>query len=187
MSSGYSIEALSLQGVYLIHRVKHEDDRGSFSRLFCSDALVDAGWTDCIQQVNYSHSKLKGTIRGMHCQKTPHSEMKLVSCIRGEVYDVVVDLRVNSPTFLQWHGVYLSAENSKSLLIPEGVAHGFQTQEDYSELIYAHSKKYEPTHEAGVNPFDPAINITWPQPVSCISARDSSVSFLDLKSGDQFL
>lgn len=150
------------------------DDRGFLSRLFCSADLRDIGWTKGIAQINHTLTKIKGTVRGMHLQKPPHSEMKLVSCLRGKVWDVAVDLRRNSPTFLHWHAEILSAENNRSLLIPEGFAHGFQTQTNDCELLYFHSHEFVGDSELGFNPVDPRLGIKWPLAVAHLSERDGS-------------
>ena len=123
----FRIQSTPLSGLQVITRQMLGDHRGFLSRLFCADELAQAGWTKPIAQINHTYTAKKGTVRGMHFQHPPHAEMKLVSCIRGEVWDVAVDLRANSPTFLHWHAEVLSADNHKALLIPEGFAHGFQT------------------------------------------------------------
>jgi dTDP-4-dehydrorhamnose 3,5-epimerase len=128
--------------------------------------------TGHIAQVNVSVTTSKGTIRGMHFQHPPHAETKMVSCLRGEVFDVAVDLRTGSPTFLQWHAEILSESNHRSLMIPAGFAHGFQTLTDNSQLFYVHSCAYAPDFEDGISPFDPMIAINWPLQVSDISEKD---------------
>jgi len=121
----------------------------------------------------------KGTVRGMHFQRPPHAEMKLVSCVRGEVFDVAVDLRRGSPTFLRWHAERLSADNNRALLIPQGFAHGFQALTDDAELIYCHSAAYDAASEGGLNPRDPRLAIAWPLPITELSARDAQAAMLD--------
>ena len=137
-------------------------------------------------QINHSFTRHKGTLRGLHFQHPPHAERKLVSCIQGEVFDVAVDLRADSPTFLQWHGEILSAQNQRSLYIPKGFAHGFQTLTDDCELIYLHSTEYQAQFEDGLNAHDARLNIDWPLSASEISARDQafkplSIDFKGLK------
>ena len=148
------------------------DTRGFLSRLFRADELAAAGWKKPIAQINHTSTARRGTVRGMHFQRPPHAEMKLVTCIRGEVWDVAVDLRRGSSTFLHWHAEQLSAQNRCALLIPEGFAHGFQTLTDDVELLYCHSESYTPAAEAGLHPHDPAMAISWPLPVTELSARD---------------
>ncbi|MGT2489673.1 dTDP-4-dehydrorhamnose 3,5-epimerase family protein [Cupriavidus basilensis] len=125
-------------------------------------------------QANHSRTCKVGALRGLHFQSPPHAEMKLVRCIRGRVWDVVLDLRAGSPTFLQWHGEELSAANARMLVIPEGCAHGFQVLEPESELLYLHTASYAPEAEGGVRYDDPAFGIRWPSPVAEVSARDVS-------------
>ncbi len=165
---------LPMAGLMLVLRERQGDERGFLSRMFCSETLADVGWKKPISQINITHTSTRGSIRGLHYQVPPHSEMKLVSCIRGEVMDVAVDLRVNSPTFLKWHSQNLSADNGNALLIPEGFAHGFQTLTDDVEMLYFHSMSYTPTAEAGLRFDDPLINIVWPLQVTEMSVRDQT-------------
>ena len=168
-----AITHLPLEGLRLITRHRLGDSRGSFSRLFCSEELAPAGWTKSIVQINHTVTPKRGTVRGMHFQQPPYSEMKLVTCLRGEVYDVAVDLRQGSPTFLAWHGEMLSVGNNRAMLIPEGFAHGFQALTDDVELLYCHSSPYAADFERGVQPTDPRLGITWPRPIVLLSERDS--------------
>lgn len=170
----FSVTATALAGLKKIEREKLGDARGFLSRLFCAEELAAAGWTKPIAQINHTYTAKKGTIRGMHFQMLPNSEMKLVSCIRGEIFDIAVDVRAGSATFLQWHGEYLSAENRKALLIPEGFAHGFQSMTDDVELIYCHSEPYCSKSEAGLNPLDAQLAISWILPVTELSERDKN-------------
>lgn len=163
---------LSMTGLKLIERQKIEDSRGFLSRIFCADELTAAGWTKPIAQINHTHTAKRGTLRGMHFQQPPHAEMKLISCIQGELWDVAVDVRAKSPTFLQWHAECLSADNGRAMLIPEGFAHGFQTLTDNVVLLYCHSLPYCPSAETGLNPLDPRLAINWPLPVTECSVRD---------------
>lgn len=163
---------LSLAGLKRVTRQRLGDERGFLARLFCAEELAPAGWKKPIVQINHTYTAKRGTLRGMHYQRPPHAEMKLVSCIRGEVFDVAVDLRAGSPTFLQWHAETLSADNGRALLIPEGFAHGFQTLSDDCEMLYLHTAAYAPDAEAGLRVDDPRLAITWPLPVADMSARD---------------
>ena len=163
-----------LDGVKLFQRQRIGDHRGFLDRLFCADTLQAAGWRKPIAQINHTYTRQRGTVRGMHFQYPPHAEMKLVTCLRGAILDVAVDLRPGSPTFLSWHAEELSAENQRSLLIPEGFAHGFQTLSDDVEMLYCHSERYTPEAEGGLNPQDSRLAIAWPLPVSELSARDAS-------------
>lgn len=156
----------------VVQRKPIRDARGYFSRFFCAEEFAQVGLSSAISQINHSYSKNAGTLRGMHFQMPPHAERKFVSCIRGEIFDVAVDLRRNSPTFLQWHGEVLSEENQRSLLIPEGFAHGFQTLTDDCELLYLVSVAYEPTAERGLNAEDPLLKIKWPLPITEMSDKD---------------
>lgn len=178
--SRFSRTNSSIEGLLLIERTSIGDNRGFLSRVFCRDELRAAGWSKPIAQINHTRTERRGTVRGMHFQTPPHAEMKLVSCIRGEVWDVAVDLRIDSPTFLQWHAEHLSAGNRRALLIPEGFAHGFQVLSDGAELIYCHSEPYTPKAEAGVHPQDPKLGISWPLPIAEISDRDNQRPALTL-------
>ena len=168
-----------LAGSYLITVTPKGDSRGWFARTYCKDEFSRIGHNKEWLQMNHSYTSGKGTIRGMHYQSAPYTEIKMVRCICGSVYDVIIDLRKNSPTFLKWFGTELSAENKKMLYIPEGFAHGFQTLEDHTELIYHHSEFYSVPAEAGIMYNDDMINITWPLLVSEISERDRSHTLLN--------
>lgn len=168
-----------IAGLHLVHRRTHVDERGAFSRLYCRDTLADAGGQ--VSQVNHSVSRNRGTVRGLHFQHPPYAEVKLVSCIAGRVFDVAVDLRHGSPTFLHWWGCELSAENGVALWIPSGCAHGFQALEDNSALIYLHSQPYVPEAEGVVHVHEPRLQpgaIAWPLPVEGLSTRDEQAPFL---------
>jgi dTDP-4-dehydrorhamnose 3,5-epimerase len=162
----------------IVERQQLGDSRGFFSRLFCTDELAAAGWLKPIAQINQTFTQKQGTIRGMHFQHPPYAENKLVNCLSGAVFDVAVDLRADSPTFLRWHGEILSAENRRSLLIPEGFAHGFQTLTEDCELIYLHTAPYHPEAEGAINVADPALTIIWPLAVSEQSERDQSLPLI---------
>lgn len=168
----FEIEHLPLPDLKRITRNRFGDKRGFLERLFCAIELREAGWGKPIVQVNQTYTARKGTVRGMHYQHPPYAESKLVTCISGAVWDVAVDLRPESPTFLQWHAEELSHDNRRSLLIPAGFAHGFQTLTDDVVLIYCHDNEYNPSSETGLNPTDPRLNIRWPLPISVMSDRD---------------
>ncbi len=171
--SRFATTALPLAGLVRVQRQPHADARGLFERLFCAQELAAAGWTQPIAQINHSLTREQGSVRGLHYQRPPHAEMKLVTCVRGAVWDVAVDLRAGSPTFLQWHAELLSADNGCALLIPAGCAHGFQALSADAELLYCHSAPYAPGAEAGVHPLEPRLAIAWPLPVAGLSPRDA--------------
>lgn len=172
-------EKLHLEGSYLISLTPVGDSRGWFARTYCKNEFSQIGHDKEWVQINHSFTSLKGTVRGMHFQKPPYSEIKMLRCISGSVYDVIIDLRKDSPTFLKWYGIELSAENKKMLYIPEGFAHGFQTLEDNTELIYHHSEFYNPEAEDGILFNDKMVNISWPLPVTEMSDRDKNHSILN--------
>ena len=163
---------LSLSQAYLVEPTIHVDDRGAFYRYFCKEEFREIGHTGEWVQLNHSFTKEPGTIRGMHYQLPPHTEIKLVRCISGKVFDVIIDVREGSPTFLNWFGTELAAANRKMLYIPQGFAHGFQTLTDDCELIYHHSAYYTKGFEGGIRFDDPLINIHWPLPARNVSERD---------------
>lgn len=169
-----TVTPLPLAGLHRVQRQQLTDSRGDLSRIFCAHELASVGWRWPIAQVNHTRTARRGTVRGLHFQQVPHAEAKLVSCIRGEVWDVAVDLRTGSPTFLQWHAQLLSADNGCALLIPQGFAHGFQTLTDDVEMLYCHSAAYAPQAEAGIHPLEPRLAIAWPLPVSDLSPRDAA-------------
>ena len=175
----FKITELPLLGLRKIERLRLGDERGFLSRLFCSRELAAAGWPGAIAQVNHTRTELAGTLRGLHYQLPPHCEAKLVSCIRGCVWDVAVDLRRESPTFMHWHAEILSADNLRALLIPEGFAHGFQCLENGTELLYCHSAPFVPEAEVGIHYQDSRLAIPWPLPVANLSARDSQFPLLE--------
>lgn len=163
-----------IAGVEIAETTPFKDPRGAFYRAFCDRDLAPILHHRTIRQVNVSRTEMVGAIRGMHFQHPPDAEMKLVRCLRGLVWDVALDLRQDSPTFLQWHGVELSPENALMMVIPEGCAHGFQVLAAGSELLYLHTAPYEPKSEGGIMYNDPAIDITWPMTATDISQRDTS-------------
>ena len=176
--SRFTVTDLPLAGLKLVERQNLGDSRGFLSRMFCADELAQAGWAKPIAQINLTVTARQGTVRGMHFQHPPHAEMKLVNCLHGAVFDVAVDLRSGSPTFLKWHAQELSAENRRSLLIPEGFAHGFQALTDDCELLYFHSMPYASGSEGALNAQDPVLNISWPLEITEMSDRDRGHSFL---------
>lgn len=161
-----------IAGSYVITPAPRGDHRGWFMRTFDQKAFIAKGLCGNWAQMNHSMTVQTGSIRGMHFQHAPAAEVKLVRCVAGRVFDVLVDLRPDSPTRWQWFGTELSAQNQQMLYIPEGCAHGFQTLAPNCELIYCHSAAYSPEHEGGIRYNDPTINITWPLPVVDISERD---------------
>ncbi len=170
--SRFAVTDTPLAGLKIVERQNLGDSRGFLSRMFCAEELALAGWTKPIAQINLTMTSSRGTLRGMHFQQPPHSEMKLVNCVRGVVLDVAVDLRAGSPTYLKWHAEELSAENRRSFLIPEGFAHGFQTLTDDCELLYFHSMPYAPGAEGALNALDPVLGISWPLEITEMSERD---------------
>lgn len=168
----------SIENLYIIELEPFQDDRGMFCRLFCMDELKKIGFKKQIMQINYSLTIQKGVVRGMHFQYPPKTEIKFVRCISGKIFDVAIDLRMNSPTFLQWNGDILSAENMKMKFIPDGFAHGFQTLEKNCELLYFHTNFYCQDYEDGIRYDDPIVNIKWPLKISYISKRDEELKYL---------
>lgn len=165
-------------GVHILSPSPVEDERGWFARLFCSDELRNAGFGEPIAQINRSRTRRKGTVRGMHFQYPPVAETKIVHCLRGKVFDVALDLRRGSPTLLKWHGEELDGERPRALLIPPGVAHGFQALTQECELLYLHSAHYSPKYEGGVRHDDPRAGIRWPLTVTGLSKRDQAHTLL---------
>jgi dTDP-4-dehydrorhamnose 3,5-epimerase len=170
---------LPLKGLKLLERRRIGDERGFVSRIFCADEFAEFGWFKPIAQINHSCTRKRGTVRGLHFQYQPYCEMKLVSVVRGELWDVAVDLRKDSATYLQWHAETLSADNNRAMLIPEGFAHGFQSLTDEVEILYCHSIAYNKAAEGGLNPSDTKLDIGWPLVISEISQRDQNHPFLD--------
>ena len=168
-----------LKGSFVIELELFVDERGWFARTYCKNEFSKIGHQKEWVQLNHSFTKQTGTIRGMHYQLPPFSEIKLVRCIAGAVYDVIIDIRKGSATFLQYVGVELSAANKKMIYIPEGFAHGFQALTDDCELIYHHSQFYTAGIEAGIRYDEPKINIKWPLQVTSISQRDNIHSLID--------
>ncbi len=163
-----------LSGAVLIEPELRPDERGFFARTFCREELARQGIDFAIVQSNVSFNRSRGTLRGMHFQREPRAEDKLVSCVRGRIFDVIIDLRAGSPTRGRWYGVELSAENRRILYVPKGFAHGFQTLSDEAEVYYQMSEYYSPAHAAGVRWDDAAFGIDWPLPVGVVSEKDRS-------------
>ncbi|MCX7628595.1 MAG: dTDP-4-dehydrorhamnose 3,5-epimerase [Methylophilaceae bacterium] len=169
-----NVTSTPINGLMVIETTPHTDARGTFARLYCERELAEVIGSRRIVQINHSRTTQVGTVRGMHFQHPPHAEMKLVRCLKGRVWDVAVDLRAGSPTFLQWHAVELTPANARMLVIPEGCAHGFQALEAESEMLYLHTAFYAPEYEDGVSYKDPRIGIDWPLPVTDLSPRDAA-------------
>ena len=174
MSGRFDITETELAGLYLLQRKPQADERGWFERMYCTTDLAEVLGSRSVVQVNRSLTRTKGAVRGLHYQVPPSAEVKLVSCLRGAIFDVAVDLRCGSATFLRWHAETLSAENSRSLFVPEGFAHGFQTLSDDCEVLYFATAAYDRTAERGVHPLDPRVAITWPVAIEQLSERDAS-------------
>lgn len=169
----------ALPGLKIIERAPIFDDRGLFTRIWSDDELRDFGYDQPISQVNYSITKAVGAVRGLHFQRPPFAETKFITCLRGEVFDVAVDVRKDSPTFLKWHAEILSPKKNRSLLIPTGFAHGFQALSADVELLYLHSAPYSKNHEAGLLVDDPTLAITWPLAISERSQRDQKHALIE--------
>jgi len=168
-----------LAGLYEIHTQPIGDARGRFTRLFCEQELAPIRSGLHFTQINLSETHGRGTLRGMHYQTPPAAEAKLIRCLRGRVYDVAVDLRSASPTFLRWHALELATDNDRAVLIPEGFAHGFQALSDEVHLLYMHTAPWTPACEAGLRHDDPRLAIEWPLPVTTISDRDRGYALIN--------
>jgi dTDP-4-dehydrorhamnose 3,5-epimerase len=161
-----------LKGAFLIEPERLEDERGFFARTWCPEELESQGLDSKISQCSISFNSRKGTLRGMHFQREPHAEVRIVRCTAGRIYDVMIDLRRESATFCRWHAAELSSENRSMLYVPKGFAHGFQTLQDDAEVLYMMSEPYHQASAAGVRWDDPAFAIEWPLEVTVISQRD---------------
>lgn len=179
MSARFNFKPTPLSGLIIVERKILEDNRGSFSRLFCTAEFKEIKLKKPIVQINHSITRTKGSVRGLHFQLPPHAEIKIITCLKGEIFDIAVDLRRDSKTFLSWYGEKLTAKNQKSMLIPEGFAHGFQTLTDDCELVYFHTEFYSPESEQAFNVLDPRIGINWPLPITHISDRDETHAFIE--------
>jgi dTDP-4-dehydrorhamnose 3,5-epimerase len=171
-------EESPLAGAYTIEMDRLEDERGFFARSYCAAEFAARGLSAAMPQSSVSFNERRGTLRGLHYQAEPHAEDKLVRCTAGSIYDVIVDLRPDSPTPRRWFGVELSAANHRSLFVPKGLAHGFMTLRDDTEVLYMISAPYAPGFERGVRWNDPAIGIAWPAAPSVVSARDAAYPLL---------
>jgi len=174
-SDSHSLTALPIAGAYVAQSVPRKDARGSFMRLFCANDFGEAHGARQIVQINWSHTMLTGTVRGLHFQHGDAADAKWVRCMQGSVWDVIVDLRRESATFLNWHAVKLSADNAHAVFIPEGCAHGFQSLEPDSRLLYLHTAFHNSEAERGVAFDDPQLAIQWPLEVTMMSDRDRSL------------
>lgn len=172
-------EPLGLPGAFVVGGQARGDLRGAFQRLYCETELAGVLAHRRIVQVNLSRTAQPGAIRGLHYQRAPHAEMKLVRCVKGRVWDVAADLRPGSPTFRRWRAVELSPQNGRMMAVPEGCAHGFQALEPDSELLYLHTAAYAPEADAGVRFDDPDLAIDWPLPAGPLSPRDLTLPCLD--------
>ena len=176
---GSSIEATPIEGLVAIRRKPHTDIRGSLDRLFDLDVACSLIPDFAVSQVNHTVTNGRGTVRGLHYQMPPFADAKIVTCLRGRVLDVAVDLRQGSPTFLDWHSTELSEGDGISMLLSPGLAHGFQLLDNGCELLYLHGERYRPDAEGGLNPQDPLLDIPWPEPISLMSERDSKHPMID--------
>jgi dTDP-4-dehydrorhamnose 3,5-epimerase len=163
-----------LKGAFVLELEERADDRGFFARSFCRDEFVAHGLKSEVAQCNVSFNHRAGTLRGMHYQLPPAAETKLIRCTRGRIYDVIVDLRAGSPTYLRHFGIELSDDNRKSLYVPEMFAHGYQAMTDGAEVSYQVGTPYTPGSERGIRYDDPALHLSWPMPVAVISSKDRS-------------
>jgi len=177
--SAMTVHSTPLAGLTLIETTPLGDERGRFVRVFCEDDLAALRSDLHFPQINLSSTFARGTVRGMHFQRPPMAEAKLIRCVRGRVFDVAVDLRIGSATFLNWHSVELDADSSQQVFIPEGFAHGFQSLTDDVQLLYMHTAPWAREHEGVLRHDDPALAIDWPLPVTAISAKDRSAPLLD--------
>ena len=164
----------SLSGVFIVELEPIEDERGFFARSWCSEEFKKRRLVNTLRQCNISFNKKKGTIRGMHYQGKPYEETKLVRCTKGSIYDVIIDLRPSSSTFKKNFGIELSELNHRMLYIPVGLAHGFQTLEDQTEVFYQMSQYFHESYARGIRWNDPAFSIRWPLPISYISSKDNN-------------
>jgi dTDP-4-dehydrorhamnose 3,5-epimerase len=163
-----------LKGSFIIDLNRHEDDRGSFARTYCQQEFKEQGIVAEMVQANMSTNKIKGTLRGLHYQVNPHQEEKLVRCTKGALYDVIIDLRPDSPTYREWIGVELTEHNQRALFVPKDFAHGFITLENDTTAFYMVSEFYSPGAESGIRWNDPNFSIKWPTEPKCVSEKDSN-------------
>jgi dTDP-4-dehydrorhamnose 3,5-epimerase len=166
--------AATLSGAFIVEMERRQDERGFFARTWCRREFADMGLNTDLSQCNVSYNSRRGTLRGMHWQAAPFEEAKLIRCTRGRVWDAIIDLRPNSPNYMEHFGVELTAESGRALYVPEGMAHGFQTLEDDCEVVYQMSQFYEPTAARGVRWNDPSFGISWPIKDPILHPRDAS-------------
>ena|SRR5438067_7693369 len=175
------LTSTAIAGVVIAETESRSDERGSFARLFCAQELRDIVGERTISQINLSVTLQAGAVRGLHFQRHPHAETKFIRCLRGKAWDVAVDLRSGSPTFLRWHAEELAPDNARMMIIPEGCAHGFQALSPNCELLYLHTASYVPESEGGVAWNDPRVGISWPLPIpqnGGLSDRDRNLPIL---------
>jgi dTDP-4-dehydrorhamnose 3,5-epimerase len=175
----FDIHKKNIGGLCSIEPKSLIDDRGYFERLFCENEFREIGLNKRIVNINHSFTGKQGSVRGIHFQYPPFAETKIVVCIKGSVWDIAVDIRKNSPTFLQWHGEILSGEKRNMIYIPEGFAHGFQTLTDDCELLYFHTEFYNKESENGLRYDDPALKINWKIPITSVSEKDAQFSLIN--------
>lgn len=178
MGDSMNISDTELPGLKIVQSIPHRDARGAFVRLYCAGELEPLLGARQVLQINLSTTGEVGAVRGLHFQRPPHAEMKMIRCLRGRVWDVAVDLRADSPTFLKWKAVELVHDDSQMVVIPEGFAHGFQALEPSSQLLYLHTAFYQPSSEDGIRYDDPRLAIGWPLPPRDLSPRDLGHSLL---------
>jgi dTDP-4-dehydrorhamnose 3,5-epimerase len=178
MGASLNFSETEIEGCYLAQPARVADDRGWFQRLFDEGAFKEIGFSERIVQVNQANNSRRGTLRGLHYQVPPHAETKIIYCVSGKLWDVAVDLRKNSRTFLKWTAVELSSDDPKIFMIAKGCAHGYVTLQDNTGVIYFHSEIYSPEHERGINYLDPVLNIAWKEAIGTVSDRDQNLPSL---------
>ena len=176
MTERFEFVSTPLKDLMVCRRKPIAHELGAFVRTFCSDEFKRAGVNRSIAQINQTLTRIKGAVRGLHFQEAPHGEMKITTCVRGAVFDVAVDIRRASATFLRWYGEILSEDNNKSMVIPEGFAHGFQALTPDCEMLYFHTAPYAPEAEGGLQATDPLIAIKWPLEITEMSSRDRALA-----------
>jgi dTDP-4-dehydrorhamnose 3,5-epimerase len=171
--AGVIFRELELPGAFAIDLEPRRDERGFFARAFCGNEFAQHGLETAVVQANLSQNVARGTLRGMHYQRAPYAEVKVVRCVSGAIYDVIIDIRPESPTYRKWLGVELTRDNRRALYVPEGFAHGYQALEDDSEVLYLVSQFYTPSHEAAIRWNDPQFSVRWPLPDPILSPKDA--------------
>jgi len=174
MSRRFDPVVTPFEGLTVLGLQRLGDSRGYLERMFCAGELEQYGVTDPIRQISHTLTHKPGTVRGIHYRRPERDEVKIVTCLKGRVFDVTIDLRPDSPTAFQWHGEELSEENHRMIIIPKGFAHAFQTLEPDCEILYFHTVDYDPAYEEGIHATDPRLAITWPEPISELSAKDAA-------------